>query len=174
MIEFVKVSKNLEIKGLLTNIEIDDQTASYEERNEPENISTDVEDDVEDPGPPLNEDDSLVVASTKTFIPLVRSKTANKGVIIKTEGNRYVCNECDFEGKHRINLYRHRQSVHRRVKYDCNQCNYQTTRQDSLSEHIRSVHEGVKYACNQCDYQATQQSNLTTHIKSQHEGVKYA
>ena len=206
--EFLMVSKNLEIKELLTDIkivdhtasneennepenvatevedvnedpeelltapEIDDQTASCKESNEPENISTDVEDVGEEAAQSLN-DDSLVT-STKTFKPLIRSNMANKGFIIKTEGKKYVCNECDFEGKHRSNLYRHFQSVHRRVMYDCNQCNYQTTRQDSLSEHIRSVHEGVKYACNQCDYKSSRPHDMMRHIQSIHEGVKYS
>ena len=57
---------------LLTATEIDDQTASCKESNEPENISTDVEDVGEEAAQSLN-DDSLVT-STKTFKPLIRSK----------------------------------------------------------------------------------------------------
>ena len=41
------------------------------------------------------------------------------------------------------------------MKYPCGQCEYQTIQKVNLEKHKRSVHEGIKYSCGQCEYQTT-------------------
>ena len=168
--EFLKVSKDLEIKDLSSGIEMMDQNDSNEEEtNEHENNA---EKDV----PPQTEnencaDDDYHTETSNT--PIIRNKVGNKK-FKRTEDLQYLCDQCDKQFTQQGSLSRHIHSAHESVKYACNQCDYQATRQDHLTIHIQSAHEGAKYACDQCDYQATQQRNLIRHIQSIHEGVKYA
>ena len=162
--EFLVVSKNLEIKELAIGIE--ELSVSNEESN-----GTHEEAVAEDPAPTMFEDNSIFKhqthIKTKTFKPLIESHVANKKVI-KTEGGKYACNQCDYRATQKGNMTQHIQSVHAGVKYPCNRCNYQATQQSNLTTHIQSVHEGVKYACSHCDHQASKQSNLTMHVKRKH------
>ena len=58
------------------------------------------------------------------------------------------------------------QSITKGEKYSCNQCDYNFTRNGNLRRHQKSIHEGVTYSCSQCDYKATQQSDLNGHEQS--------
>ena len=74
--------------------------------------------------------------------------------VIRSEGSKYSCNQCDKQYTQSSHLKRHIKDAHEGVKFSCKQCDKQYSDQSRLRYHIQSTHEGVKYACNQCDYQA--------------------
>ena len=49
-------------------------------------------------------------------------------------------------------------------RYDCDQCDYNKIKQCNLIKHKQSNHGTISYFCDQCDYQATMQGSLTKHI----------
>ena len=162
MSEFLQVAKDLEIKNMLTGIELNDQTALNEERNEHENIVAN-----EKPAQTSTEDANVEYQAETVTRQIIKHNVPNKKRT-RTDVANYLCDQCDKQFKMQGHLNSHIQSVHGGVKYDCNQCDYQFSTQGSLNTHIQSKHEGVKYPCNQCDYQATQQGNLKGHIKRKH------
>ena len=169
MNEFIKVSKDLEIKDLSTGIEMNSQTDAIK-------VDSRVhENDVDDnPTQTFSEDCANDEHRTQMVTrPITRNNAATKKVS-RADGVKYACNQCDHQATTQQHLTTHMQSKHEGVKYACNQCDYQATKQQHLTYHIQSKHEGVKYACNQCDYQAGYQSHLTQHIQSKHVGIKYA
>ena len=157
MLVILMVSKNLEIKGLSTGIEMNDQTTSN------------AEDDIdEDPAQNLNEvaangDPQTQTSATK---PINANNTTNRRV--SRAGTRHACNQCDKQFTTEGNLKTHIQSKHEGIKYACKQCDYQASSQSNLTMHKYALHEGLKYACNECDYQAGFRSDLARHFKSKH------
>ena len=172
--EFLMVSKNLEIKDLLTgleNIEMNDQTeANTDSAKEDNNIANEKDLDInEDSKSSFNAD---VEPQTHTKLP---NKSANGRTDLHSENGKFMCHNCDriFNSQQALNY--HIKSKHKGDKYACNECDYQATAQSSLKMHIEAIHhKDVKYACNQCDFRATQIGNLKTHVQSKHEGFKYA
>ena len=148
LVEFLSVSKNLEIRELSKGIEITD-TVNVDHNNI------------------TQEKEGSTNISESTNDEII-------GIEIKSVGPKFQCPTCNKLFSHKCDVQRHIRSVHEGFHYACNQCDLQYTQQSSLLQHIRSVHEGVRYACSQCDYQTAKQGNLTTHIESQHEGVKFA
>ena len=57
---------------------------------------------------------------------------------------KYNCDICGYQAKHKISLARHKKIVHEGVKYHCRQCNYQSTTKRDLAQHKRAIHEGFK------------------------------
>ena len=168
MNELIKVSKDLEIKDLSTDMEINDQAEdNYEDNTLPENNDADVGDN------PAQTFDQKEIETVAVARPIIRKNAAIKK-FSRADGGKYACNQCDYQAAYPSNLTRHIQSKHEGVKYACKQCDYQATLPTSMTIHIKSKHEGVKYGCNQCDYQAMSHSNLKIHIQSKHEGVKFA
>ena len=143
--EFLMVSKKLDIKDLSSSIEMNDQTASNED-------NTDYEDNVahkaEDTFQTFNEDGANV--DSQIYTSTTGINAANRKVK-REDGTKYDCNQCGKQFSDRSPLSRHIKSKHECVKYACNQCDYQATRKDSLKTHIQSIHECVKYSCKQCD-----------------------
>ena len=174
--EFLMVSKNLEIKGLSTDMEMNYQTSSNKENSEEENDLT--EDHVDDdPSQTLNENvangEHQAHKATKPITEYNETIKRDSGA----DRDKNLCIQCDKQFTTQGNLKAHIKNKHEGLKYACDHCVYQATHPSHLKIHIQSVHEGVKYACNQCNYQATQQSNLTrhnmkTHILNKHIGTK--
>ena len=189
--EFLDVAKNLGIKEISKNMELDDEKVF---KKEPELSSigkyTEQETELKKNTGEDREAESDICLKLKS-LPKIQRKTkgmficdkcevnyTNKSDLIrhfnsKHEGVKYDCDQCDQQFTAQNSLEKHIKSKHEGVKYDCNQCNYQATRQHLLKYHIDSKHQGVKYHCNQCDKQFEHQSSMAKHIKSQHEGVKY-
>ena len=165
MTEFFHVSKNLEIKGLLTGsgIEIKGQSSSDEISIEQEINITDDENVSKDPVENfidnVNNDERETQTLTKQIIRNpVKELLINNVAPSDEEINEYednVLHESVGEDTDSVN-------------YACKHCDKKYPTAGNLKRHIQSKHEGVKYPCNQCDYQATDKSNLTTHIKSIH------
>ena len=86
-------------------------------------------------------------------------------------GDKYPCNQCQYEATQKSSLIRHIQSIHEGLRYNCNQCNYTAKLKDILRIHIKSKHLGIKYCCNLCQYEATEKRILKRHMQSTHEGV---
>ena len=143
MSEFLKVSKDLEIKDLSTGIEMNNQTASNSSFESDEQDNKVVDEDV---AQTFFEDGANVEHLTQTATrPIIRNNEANKK-LNRIDGAKYPCHKCDKQYTQQNNLTKHIQSAHEGVKYDCNQCDYQATQQGILTKHIQSKHEGVKYA----------------------------
>ena len=124
------VSKNLEIKDLLTGAEMNQTNSNNESNDHVNNISD--EDDDGDPPQTFNEHPNFEQKVQTSIKPIIRNNTA-----IKKEGVRYFCNQCDYHATQLSSLRVHIQNVHEGVKYPCNQCDYQATHQSNLAKHKR-------------------------------------
>ena len=167
MNEFLKVSKNLEIKDLSTVTEMNDQHDLNEKSSEHEDNVAEVEDVDEVPAQTLNEDvEYQTQTSTTVSKPIIRNKTSTKTEVVSEDAN-FKCKDCERMFDSQAGLFLHTKSKHEGVKYACNHCDYQATKQSNLIRHIQSIHEGVKYACNQCDYQGSS-DGFYRHMKTKH------
>ena len=169
--EFLSVSKNLEIKGLAS--EICQTGANLKEQTDEFANHYSVQNDTKI----SNKHNDPAVESEEVYQLAGNDSGSRKRSKIDPPSKvpSFQCKECQREFNSQPALMYHKKSRHEGVKYKCDQCDYQVTAQHNLTQHIQSKHEGInKYACNQCDYQAARQSSLTIHIQSKHKGVKYA
>ena len=183
MIDFLSVSKNLEIREL-SKYEPDPSRPKNEDTvSVDHNHSTEEQEEVrssnKSESPKEKDIKSIEISESNTQCPKCDKLFSHSGNLhkhIRTvhEGVKYACNECDFQATQQGHLKTHIQSKHEGVMYACNQCDKKFTQERHLRTHIQSAHEGIKYTCDQCDKQFTQESSLRTHIQSLHEGVKYA
>ena len=148
--EFLLVSKNLEIRELSKDVEIDEADPS----NQHQKYITDF----------VNFDHNNSIEEEKSST--IESEPTRE--VIPSVGSKFQCPQCDKLFSHKWNVYKHIKSAHEGVKYACNECDHQVTDQSSLRRHIQAKHGGVKYDCNKCDYQTTRQSHLKRHFKSKH------
>ena len=65
----------------------------------------------------------------------------------------YKCDECDYEGKSKMNLKAHVKQKHIRIRYSCGECYYQGSARGNLTVHVEIIQFGIKYKCDICDYQ---------------------
>ena len=171
--EFIKVSKDLEVKEIINSMEIKneeedvtEETAMEGEENEPKQTS-ETEIRQRQPRKQISSDVKF------TDCPECGKVFSEKNSMMrhyrcKHEGIKFPCSQCDYQFTQLVHLQRHIQSKHECIKYPCNQCDFSATHKSSLQTHIQSKHEGIKFPCNHCNYQATQQSSLKRHIQSIH------
>ena len=150
--EFLLVSKNLEIRELSKDVEIDEADPS----NQHQKYITDF----------VNFDHNNSIEEEESST--IESEPEPTREVIPSIGSKFQCPRCDKLFSHKWNVYKHIKSAHEGVKYACNECDHQVTDQTSLRRHIQAKHGGVKYDCNKCDYQTTRQSHLKRHFKSKH------
>ena len=124
MNELLLVSKNLEIRELSKNVEID-PAASIKNQQ-------DITDAVDHTNITEEEQGSIMESEPSYDKEVKRSK------IIKV-GSKFQCPQCDKAFSWNSHVHAHIRSVHEGVKYACNQCDYQATRQSLLTTHIQSV-----------------------------------
>ena len=76
----------------------------------------------------------------------------------------FACNLCDYRGKQRGHLVKHKLSVHISKRlFACDQCDYRGKRQSHLDAH-KLVHSKEKpFACDKCNYRAGLKHQLKTH-----------
>ena len=131
MNEFIKVSKDLEIKDLSTGIEMNDQAEdrSNEDNNLPENNYADEE---------VSDNPAQTFDQTKTATRIITNNAAIKK-LSSTDGGKYTCNHCDYQAGNQSHLTTHIQSQHEGVKYACNQCDYHGSK-DALRMHLKIKH----------------------------------
>ena len=63
-------------------------------------------------------------------------------------------------------LWKHVDSIHKRVHHLCDQCEYKATYKIYLKQHEESKHEGVCYSCDKCDFKIKWKEDLNQHLKS--------
>ena len=97
------VSKNLEIKDLLTGTEMKETNSNNESNDHVNNVSD--EDDDDDPPQTFNEHPNFEQKTQTLTKPIIINNTA-----IKKEGVRYFCNHCDYQATQQSSLTRHIQS----------------------------------------------------------------
>ena len=73
----------------------------------------------------------------------------------------YTCDECDYEGRSKMNLKAH-------VKQSCGECDYQGSSREILRVHVEIIQFGIKYKCEECNFQWGYVFNLRKHIKYKH------
>ena len=190
--EFFLVSKNLEIKELMTT-EIEMNHHIYKIEDIKENVVNDAyNDDNIDMNSeyPLYNDcekvDSLnTVSKRKVLSQDAKLQCQDCGKVFKSitscklhiesihEGVKYQCDQCDKQFTMQTNLTRHVEWAHEDSTYVCTQCDKQYFTQADLRRHIKFKHEEAKYHCNQCDHKAALKHRLNRHIKLMHENEKY-
>ena len=92
--EFLQVSKNLEIKNLSADIEIDDQSNSNEERNENEINAAD-ENVIEDFKQQTENEDANVEIERHTITRSISRNNLALKKVSTTDGVKYACSQCD-------------------------------------------------------------------------------
>jgi len=136
-------------------------------------------------------------------LPVTKKKRGRKKIDPATLPKEYRCNDCDYVGKCKTYLQRHRDRTHTdlwfycqykdcdnkyRTSYYltahitkdhkgrlffCDKCSYKSKFNDLLKLHIMKHHEGVKFICDQCGHEAANPKSLGYHIKQVHEGLFY-
>ena len=104
------------------------------------------------------------------------SKSATNGIEstkMKLKLKTFQCPHCDYIAKHRSNVQKHINAIHKGLKLQCPHCEYTATTNYYLNGHIKTIHEGKNYPCPYCDYKAKWKVNLTIHISSVHEGKSF-
>ena len=162
MDEFLLVAKNLGIKELGNNAEVEDSVVSAENYVFDDKVVSDDIPSSQEALPLVKYSQEEQIITSRPCIPLVEQSVSPEG---SSQGEENISDT--------VRKRRHNKAACEDGNYFCNQCEKQYTRPDHLTEHIQYEHEGIKYACKLCDYQAKQQGNLTAHIKSAHEDVRY-
>ena len=131
MNEFLSVSKNLEIRELSKDVEIDEPKIGTSHQNQ-EFLVTEADS--------MDHDNTTEVEQKESTF-----ESDEKGVIsskISKVGSKFQCPHplCDKLFYNNSTTRRHIRSVHEGVKYACNRCDYQATRQDNLTAHIKRHH----------------------------------
>ena len=83
------------------------------------------------------------------------------------------CDLCEFKTNWKVNLTRHRNSIHFSTVYKCESCDYVATRLTTLNTHKKTAHEGCVYFCDQCSFSATWKQTLKRHKASKHEMKRF-
>ena len=145
--EFIKVSKDLEVKEISNGVEI----PNVEEDVTKETIT---DDKVKEP----DEDYEHKPKPENLF-----SQSQPRNQISSTE-----CPECGKDFSRKPFMLRHFRSVHKAIKYPCVHCDYQATRHDSLQDHIAAKHSDRTLKCDQCDFQTRWRQEYNRHKKTIH------
>jgi len=159
MKEFLEVAKNLEIKEI-----IGDEELEINETIDSQDLSKDETE--------LMNDEDLDVSEEHQNTD---SEDVPKGIVspLKLVDGMFSCSQCEIQLTTKTGMIHHQKSKHEGVKYDCEKCDYKATHKSSLKAHTLSKHTDIKHYCNLCDYQATTQSSIRLHILSKHDGVKF-
>lgn len=83
------------------------------------------------------------------------------------------CEMCDFKTTWKMNLKRHKSSVHLSNLHVCDMCDYKTTRKSTLNTHKKTAHEGRFYQCDICLFTTGWKQTLKRHKASKHEMKRY-
>ena len=123
--EFLSVSKNLEIRELSKDVEIDKPQINPSNQNQEYGTEPD------------NVEHKKITKVEQEYT--LESNEEESRELIKL-GSMFQCSQCDKLFPHNKGVHRHIRSVHGGVKYACNQCDYQATRPDHLKSHLKRKH----------------------------------
>ena len=90
------------------------------------------------------------------------------------EDAKYDCESCGKKFRHKGNMQRHVNTIHRKCEeFSCHLCDYKTIHKHFLNNHVKRVHQRVKrFHCDQCDYKSYDSANLERHCKMVHLQIK--
>ena len=151
---FLKVSKELEIKGLTENVvPCDDIGMNLMKNNETdeeygENLSGESETN-------LTEEETGEYGNVSCGDETIESEIETTEYMIENIEEVYRTNS---KRKKSIGAY----------SLKCNDCEMQFSSQGSLLNHTRYKHDGVMYSCDFCEYKAGQAGNLKRHVGKNH------
>ena len=172
--EFLAVSKELDIKELSSNVEMNYPTVKVEEEVEEESERENNEDHANNIAEDVSEDHLVSNEDSSNAKPKKqKAKKAAKQHVKAEENVKFQCQDCGKIFNKRQSLWQHTKTNHGGKKHACDKCDYQASTQQHLTVHTQSMHDGVKYPCDQCGKQFTQKSHMKIHMQSFHEGVKY-
>ena len=110
------------------------------------------------------------------YLILFRCITSGQDIMAETElmeikrevGNisftrQNKCDQCEYTGCSKLQLKRHKQSVHEKIRYPCDLCEHLATTPFNLKTHKQSRHEGIRYTCDKCSFTATKISHVRQH-----------
>ena len=147
--KFLKVANEYHIKDLV-------KTGGQKENDEIEEVSTIIENDVDEELYDKIDDEKMDVATSSLPSNL---ETIENDIEVEVESL-----ELDLEKE---NIKEANSEVgFNRLK--CLDCNIQYTTTGNLSQHIRTRHKGIKYPCNYCIHKFTRSTTLRVHIKNHH------
>ena len=56
-------------------------------------------------------------------------------------GQKFQCQECDYQATWKNNLVRHKKAVHMGQTFPCPECDFKTTLKGNLARHKTTVHK---------------------------------
>ena len=198
--EFIKITKNLEIKGMEDIIMVDDinsskrlETEEFEFDVNITNASTEIpKEEHQTKEQEIVENGIYDKDNTKLDCNDIMNESDEEMYFAKifkntnTESNVGESNEMEMRQFEENNLTnspnknlesekKYSESITKlepeQQKFDCDQCDYQTLSLSNLKKHTMARHELVRYECSKCDYSVGTKKYLKYHIRSKHEGI---
>jgi KRAB domain-containing zinc finger protein len=100
---------------------------------------------------------------------ILKLKTHVKNYHGEIDPNGIPCDQCDYVGKRKSNLWRHRQLKHNFTLNKCNDCDYTTKYKRLLEEHTNLKHKGLGYECDVCGIKKSRKLDLDEHMQKKHK-----
>ena len=95
----------------------------------------------------------------------------NDHTITVHESRKYTCDLCAKSFNRRDVLYKHRRSLHLKIKtlnFECDICENRFKDRDTLQGHMKKVHLYSRYKCDICKKKFSKKGNFAKHSKEQH------
>ena len=100
---------------------------------------------------------------------------------VDRESQEMRCNKCEYktksiEAQQGINMRRHIEKVHEKIRYKCNICDGEFTRTSTLKKHVTAKHSKSDQnilSCEQCEYKTTRKDAMNRHVRAMHEGKRF-
>ena len=189
MRNFLLVARDLEIKGLNINEDIDtiekekmvdcdgeivaletaiDNEKDFGAASSSKSISNEKE---KRKGVSIFPSQEKLIDENDEIIEVDSSKSLTTSV---QEKSKYQCGECLKVFAKRSLLKSHLREGHKvantnRNRNACKLCDQQFSELNSLIRHVVTTHEATKYNCKQCDFEASSEFALNGHVKFVHE-----
>ena len=90
----------------------------------------------------------------------------------KHTGEKFLCDQCDFEAWTNANIMHHKQIVHEGLRFECKHCPASYATKRGLYIHS-DRHKGKSFPCQTCEYQATTTGNLKVHKNAKHDKIRF-
>ena len=175
MKDFFDLANYLEIKEMDSNISLKAESKSeLLEESEYKKLLLEMNED--------NDEESVDNQGSKVFFPTSQCPICHKlftqkgsmrrHVAYKHQGEKYLCNKCDYRATTNGALKIHTDALHDGVKLDCSYCDKKFTQSSNLKIHIQSVHEGLKFECPVCHKAFSNKHGMKNHARITHEKEK--
>ena len=84
-------------------------------------------------------ENKIISSTTGEFLDLNLPGYEDSNDKSKHEGERYSCNQCDYQAKKRKYLKQHQKSIHEGLRYSCNHCPEDTVAHDSEIYRLKNL-----------------------------------